>query len=58
MDALHLKAGDEVIEIACRTGLNFSLYQKAIGPHDKITGIDLTDANLVQAQRPIEVNAW
>lgn len=35
VDALHLKAGDIVVEIACGTGLNFSFYQEAIGPQGK-----------------------
>lgn len=58
VDALHLKPGDTVVEIACGTGLNFSLYQEAIGPPGKIIGVDLTDAMLAQAQQRIADNGW
>lgn len=58
VDALHLKPGDTVVEIACGTGLNFSLYQKAIGPQGKIIGVDLTDAMLAQAQQRVAENKW
>ena len=58
VDALGLKPGNTVIEIACGTGLNFELYQKAIGPTGKIIGVDLTDAMLGQAKQRIEKHAW
>jgi demethylmenaquinone methyltransferase/2-methoxy-6-polyprenyl-1,4-benzoquinol methylase len=47
-----------VIDIACGTGLNFPLIQRAIGPAGRIVGVDLTDAMLAQAQDRIEANAW
>jgi demethylmenaquinone methyltransferase/2-methoxy-6-polyprenyl-1,4-benzoquinol methylase len=47
-----------VVDIACGTGLNFSLIEQAIGPDGRIVGVDLTDAMLVQAQRRIETNGW
>jgi demethylmenaquinone methyltransferase/2-methoxy-6-polyprenyl-1,4-benzoquinol methylase len=58
VEALQLQPGDTVVEIACGTGLNFSLYQKAIGPQGKIIGLDLTDAMLAQAQQRIEEKGW
>ncbi len=58
VDALHLQPGDTVIEIACGTGLNFSLYQEAIGLQGKIIGLDLTDAMLTQARQRIQGNGW
>ena len=58
IDTLRLKPGDILVEIACGTGLNFSLYQKAIGPQGKIIGVDLTDAMLAQAQQRIDENDW
>ncbi len=56
--ALHLEPGDTVIEIACGTGLNFSLYQQAIGPQGKIIGLDLTDAMLARANQRIKDSGW
>jgi demethylmenaquinone methyltransferase/2-methoxy-6-polyprenyl-1,4-benzoquinol methylase len=47
-----------VVDIACGTGLNFSLIEQAIGPGGRIVGVDLTDAMLAQAERRIEANGW
>lgn len=56
--ALNLKPGDTVVEIACGTGLNFSLLQNAVGPSGKIIGVDITDKMLEQAQRRIDKHGW
>ncbi len=56
--ALQLKPGDTILEIACGTGLNFSLYREAIGSKGKIIGVDLTDAMLVQAHQQVKENGW
>lgn len=56
--ALDLKRGDTVVDIGCGTGLNFSLLQKAIGPEGKITGVDLSDAMLAQAQQRVAEYEW
>ncbi len=58
VQALGLRAGDSVIDIACGTGLNFSLIEKVIGPDGRIVGVDLTDAMLARAQDRIETNGW
>ena len=58
VQALGLRAGDTVIDVACGTGLNFSLLQEQIGPEGRIVGIDLTDAMLAQAQQRVEANGW
>jgi len=56
--ALGLRPGDSVVEVACGTGLNFSLIEQAIGPDGRIVGVDMTDAMLAQAQHRIEANGW
>jgi ubiquinone/menaquinone biosynthesis C-methylase UbiE len=56
--ALGLRPGASVVEIACGTGLNFSLIERAIGSEGRIVGVDLTDAMLGQAQHRIEINGW
>jgi demethylmenaquinone methyltransferase/2-methoxy-6-polyprenyl-1,4-benzoquinol methylase len=56
--ALGLRPGDSVVDVACGTGLNFSLIEQAIGPTGKIVGVDLTDAMLARAQHRIEANGW
>ncbi len=56
--ALGLRAGDSVVDIACGTGLNFSLIEQLIGPKGRIVGVDLTDAMLAQAEQRVEANGW
>ncbi len=58
IQALGLRPGDGVVEIACGTGFNFSLIEQEIGPEGRIVGVDLTDAMLAQAQHRIEANGW
>ncbi|MGB6452977.1 MAG: methyltransferase domain-containing protein [Streptosporangiaceae bacterium] len=58
VQALGLRAGDSVIDIACGTGLNFPLLEEAIGPSGRIVGVDLTDAMLARAQDRIATNGW
>jgi demethylmenaquinone methyltransferase/2-methoxy-6-polyprenyl-1,4-benzoquinol methylase len=58
VQALGLRPGDTVVDIACGTGLNFALLEQAIGPGGRIVGVDLTDAMLAQAQQRIETNGW
>ena len=58
VQALGLRRGASVIDIACGTGLNFPLIEELIGPHGRIVGVDLTDAMLARAQNRIETNGW
>ena len=58
VQALGLRAGDSVIDIACGTGLNFPLIEELIGPGGRIVGVDLTDAMLARAQDRIATNGW
>jgi ubiquinone/menaquinone biosynthesis C-methylase UbiE len=58
VQALGLRAGDSVIDIACGTGLNFPLLEEVVGPGGRIVGVDLTDAMLAHAQERIEANGW
>jgi demethylmenaquinone methyltransferase/2-methoxy-6-polyprenyl-1,4-benzoquinol methylase len=58
VQALGLRCGHTVIDIACGTGLNFPLLEEAIGPAGRIVGVDLTDAMLAQAKDRIECNGW
>jgi ubiquinone/menaquinone biosynthesis C-methylase UbiE len=56
--ALGLRKGDTVIDMACGTGLNFPLLQRAVGPGGRIVGVDLTDAMLARAQDRVKANGW
>ena len=58
VQALGLRTGATVIDMACGTGLNFPLLQQAVGPGGRIVGVDLTDAMLARAQDRIKANGW
>jgi ubiquinone/menaquinone biosynthesis C-methylase UbiE len=58
VQALGLRPGGTVVDLACGTGQNFALIEGATGPDGRIIGVDLTDAMLAQAQRRIERNGW
>jgi ubiquinone/menaquinone biosynthesis C-methylase UbiE len=58
VEALGLRPGDTVVDVACGTGQNFPLLEHAIGPEGRVVGVDLTDAMLAQAQERIEENGW
>ena len=58
VEAIGLRAGDRVIDIACGTGRNFPLIEKVIGPGGRIVGVDLTDAMLARARHRIQANGW
>ena len=58
VQALGVRAGASVIDVACGTGLNFPLLEEVVGPGGRIVGVDLTDAMLAQAQDRIRTNGW
>jgi len=51
-------SGDTVVDLACGTGLNFPLLQRAVGPGGRIVGVDLTDAMLDQARARASAAGW
>jgi demethylmenaquinone methyltransferase/2-methoxy-6-polyprenyl-1,4-benzoquinol methylase len=58
IQGLGLGAGDQVVDIACGTGLNFPFLEAAIGPRGRIIGVDLTDAMLARARGRVEASGW
>jgi len=58
VQALGLRRGDSVVDVACGTGLSFALIEQVIGPDGRIVGVDLTDAMLAQAQHRIDTSGW
>jgi demethylmenaquinone methyltransferase/2-methoxy-6-polyprenyl-1,4-benzoquinol methylase len=56
--ALSLRPGATVIDMACGTGLNFPIIEKIIGPGGRIVGVDLTDAMLAQARYRVRAHGW
>jgi ubiquinone/menaquinone biosynthesis C-methylase UbiE len=58
VQALSLRPGATVIDIACGTGLNFPIIEKIIGPGGQIVGVDLTDAMLAHARDRVRAHGW
>lgn len=55
---LDLKAGDVVLDVACGTGLSFSLLRDGVGPTGKVIGVELSPEMLAQARHRVESNGW
>lgn len=55
---LNLRPGDHVLDVACGTGLNFSLIQEAIGQHGRLIGVDLSPDMLAIARERASKNNW
>lgn len=58
LDALGLRPGDRVLEVACGTGLNLERLRSAVGPEGTVVGIDLSPDMLRVAARMIERQGW
>ncbi|MEW6054833.1 MAG: class I SAM-dependent methyltransferase [Nitrospirota bacterium] len=58
VEALDLHKGSTIVEIGCGAGINFPLFQEAVGMEGKIIGVDLTDAMLEMARLRIEKKNW
>lgn len=58
VNALGLRPGDRVVDVACGTGLNFPLIEAAIGPGGELVGVDLTDAMLARAGERVAAHGW
>lgn len=58
IDGLNLKPGDVVLDIACGTGLSFSLILEKIGPEGQIVGIEISPEMASKAAERIAGNNW
>lgn len=58
INALAPGAGQQVLDIGCGTGLNFSLLQERIGASGTIVGIDRSAEMLRQARRRALAHGW
>jgi len=57
-DALRLRPGDTVLDLACGTGLNVPYIIARIGAGGRIVGVDCTRAMLERAQRKVARHGW
>ncbi len=58
IEMLNLQPGNNVLDIACGTGINFDLILKAIGEEGRLIGIDMSPDMLAKAQGKIEREGW
>ncbi|MCB5294528.1 class I SAM-dependent methyltransferase [Arthrobacter sp. SO3] len=58
IDALAPTTGQQVLDIGCGTGLNFSLLQQRVGTSGTIVGIDRSAEMLHQARRRARARGW
>ena len=58
MELLHLRPGDQVLDVGCGTGLNFPHLQRRIGAEGSITGVDASSNMLDQARRRAHSAGW
>ncbi|MDQ6754519.1 MAG: methyltransferase domain-containing protein [Actinomycetota bacterium] len=58
IDALAPTPGQQVLDIGCGTGLNFTLLQQHIGGTGTIVGIDRSTEMLRQARRRADRRGW
>jgi ubiquinone/menaquinone biosynthesis C-methylase UbiE len=58
VEALELRPGQSVIDVACGTGLAFPQLEGRIGPSGRIIGVDVSPEMLAQAKARIARNGW
>jgi ubiquinone/menaquinone biosynthesis C-methylase UbiE len=55
---LDLQTGDTVIDVACGTGLTFSLLENGVGPQGRLIGVDLSPEMLERAAARVKGHGW
>ncbi len=55
---LNLRPADVVLDVACGTGINFSLIEQAIGKDGHLIGIEVSSDMLGKAQKLIDTHGW
>ncbi|MBI2475182.1 methyltransferase domain-containing protein [Candidatus Uhrbacteria bacterium] len=58
IDALELQQGDTVLDLACGTGLNHELLEKAVGTNGKIIAFDYSIEMLTAAKQRAVKHKW
>jgi ubiquinone/menaquinone biosynthesis C-methylase UbiE len=58
VDRLDLRPGEHVLEIGCGTGRNLPYLSKAVGPHGRVYGVDLSPGMLARARALCDRNQW
>ncbi len=55
---MSLSAGDVVVDVACGTGINFSLIEKAITDSGRLIGVDVSPEMLREADARVVSRGW
>lgn len=58
VNALRLRPGNTVLDLACGTGLNLRYITERVGPEATIVGVDCTRAMLERARRKCARHRW
>ena len=58
VQALELKEGDTILDLACGPGLIFPLLQQKIGPKGRLIGVDYVPEMLHHCQTQIKKRGW
>ena len=58
IERLDLKPGDIVLDVACGTGLSFSLLEERIGRQGTLIGIDMSPEMLEKARARVAEAGW
>jgi SAM-dependent methyltransferase len=56
--ALHLKAGEQVLDLGCGGGASFPFLLNAVGTTGKVIGIDISRQSCINALRRVKHNGW
>lgn len=55
---LELQPGDQVLDVGCGTGLNFSRLLDVVGPSGAVVGLDASSAMLARARARRATHGW
>ncbi|MDT0632567.1 class I SAM-dependent methyltransferase [Rubrivirga litoralis] len=58
VEALALRPGDTVVDLACGTGANLGRLARAVGPTGRVVGVDLSPEMLARARRRVGRGGW
>ena len=58
IEAMDLKAGDTVVDMATGTGANLGLLRDAVGPSGTVIGIDASEKMIERARIRVETQGW
>ncbi|GAB5550199.1 MAG: hypothetical protein SangKO_099590 [Sandaracinaceae bacterium] len=58
VEALSLRPGDTVVDLACGTGANFPYLVQVVGAEGRVIGVDMSPGMLAQAHQRVEDAGW